>query len=443
MSQRSTHLFASITAAICLVGLVNGCGDSMGTPKTFPADESSCTTADGEHRVCISWSCAPSSMDSGVAIVCSATQPPGVPLPTGKYPCSSTKGGLYCPPSGMGGPVSPPDCTATAAWLICKRPANDPSEGSTGTGGSAEQGTGGVAGSATGAGGQGGGHEGTGESNGSGGVNGGSGGASVGDGTGGVAVGGGTGGTAEGSGSGGASVGDGSGGSTGGNGSGGASAGDGTGGAGEATGSGGSGAGDGSGGCGGSGGSGGTAGGNGTGGSGGSGGSVGGNGSGGTVGSGGAAGGDGSGGTVGSGGASGGSGGAGGGNQGPGCTRTEGYWKNHVDAWPVAALIVGQVNYSKDELVGLFMTETAGDASLILADQLFAALLNQAAGAAVPSAIANALSAAQYWMATHKDADGRLSYGISPSSTDGSAAVALSAVLDDFNNGRAGTPHCR
>ena len=440
MSQRLTHLFASITAAICLVGLVNGCGDSMGTPKSFPPDGSSCTTADGEHRVCISWSCAPRSTDNGVAIVCSATQPPGVPLPTGKYPCSSTKGGLYCPPSGMGGPVSSLDCTATPAWLICKTPANDPSQGSTGTGGSAEQGTGGMAGSATGAGGQGGGQEGTSQNDGSGGVNGGGGGASVGNGTGGVAVASGTGGTAEGSGSGGASAGDGSGGSAGGNGSGGASAGDGTGGAGEGNGSGGSVGGGGNGGAGegtGSGGSGTGDGSGGCGGSTGSGGSAGGTGSGGSVGSGGATGGNGSGGSAG------GSGGAGGGNEGPGCTRTEGYWKNHVDAWPVAALIVGQVNYSKDDLVGLFMTETAGDASLILGDQLFAALLNQSAGAAVPSAIANALSAAQYWMATHKDADGRLSYGTSPSSTDGSAAVALSAVLDDFNSGRAGTPHCR
>lgn len=434
MSQRSTHLFASITAAVCLVGLVNGCGDSLGTPKSFPPDGTSCTTADGEHRVCISWSCAPKSTDNG-AVVCSATQPPGVPLPTGKYPCSSTKGGLYCPPSDMGGPVGSPDCTATPAWLICRAPANDPSEGSTGTGDSAEEGTGGVAGSATGGGGQGAGHEGSGEGAGSGGFNGGSGGASVADGTGGVAAGSGTGGTAAGSGSGGAGAGDGTGGSAGGNGTGGASAGDGSGGAGEGTGSGGSvggggnggtgegtggggpRTGDGSGGCGGSNGTGGSA-----------------AGSGGSVGSGGSAGG--SGGSVGS-------GGAGGGDEDPGCTRTQGYWKNHVDAWPVASLSVGQANYSKDELVGLFMTETAGDASLILGDQMFAALLNQAAGAAVPSAIANALSAAQYWMTIQKDADGRLSYGISPSSTDGSAAVALSAVLDDFNSGRAGTPHCR
>ncbi|HXU61888.1 MAG TPA: hypothetical protein VN962_09325 [Polyangia bacterium] len=158
-------------------------------------------------------------------------------------------------------------------------------------------------------------------------------------------------------------------------------------------------------------------------------------GSGGETGSGGR--GSGKGGDTGQGGSNGGSGGAGG-----HCTFTQGYWKTHPDAWPVASLTIGGVVYSEADLLEIFAMDPSGDASLILAHQLIAALLNQADAANPPAAVTQALGTAQVWMAANKDADGRLPYGISPGSTAAAQATALSSTLDSFNNGLGGVPHC-
>jgi len=133
----------------------------------------------------------------------------------------------------------------------------------------------------------------------------------------------------------------------------------------------------------------------------------------------------------------GGSGGAGG-----HCTFTQGYWKTHPDAWPVASLTIGGVAYSEADLLDIFAMDPSGDASLILAHQLIAALLNQANAANPPAAVTQALGTAQVWMAANKDADGRLPYGISPGSAAAAQATALSSTLDSFNNGLGGVPHC-
>ncbi|HET6284945.1 MAG TPA: hypothetical protein VFH73_28570 [Polyangia bacterium] len=404
MFQRSIHLFASIATAVCLVGLVNGCSDPSGAATSLPPKGTSCINA-GDGLICTNWTCV---HKTGDVVFCTSTQPKGVPLPLGKYPCPSSNGGFYCPAVDVGGGA--PDCTATPDLLACQMQPTNPSTGTAGAGGTSGEGSGGVAGSETGTGGAG--------------VGGGGGGNNPGDegvGTGGVG-GDGTGGVGQGSGSGGSSAGSGTGGSNGGSGTGGSDEGGGTGGSIEGGGTGGSIEG------------------------GGTGGSIEGSGTGGSIeggGTGGSAGGPDPGHGAGGCGGSAGTGSGGSGGSSLGCTRTHGYCKNHPDAWPVASLIVGQVTYSKEELVNILMTASECDASLILGHQLVAALLNQAAGAAVPAQIANALSAAQYWMETHKDTDGRLPYGVSPATPDGSAAVALSSILEEFNDGLAGTPHCR
>jgi len=164
-------------------------------------------------------------------------------------------------------------------------------------------------------------------------------------------------------------------------------------------------------------------------------------GSGGESGSGGR--GSGKGGDTGSGGSGGGESGSGGsGGTGGHCTFTQGYWKTHPDAWPVASLTIGGVVYSEADLLEIFAMDPSGDASLILAHQLIAALLNQADAANPPAAVTQALGTAQVWMAANKDADGRLPYGISPGSTAAAQATALSSTLDSFNNGLGGVPHC-
>lgn len=122
------------------------------------------------------------------------------------------------------------------------------------------------------------------------------------------------------------------------------------------------------------------------------------------------------------------------------CAYTQGYWRNHTEDWPVTSLTLGSESYATDELLALM--GNGGDASLILAQQLIAAMLNVENGAMTTSEVAGAITDANDWMATWPDADGRLAYGVSPASPEGQSAVGLSQILDDFNNGLQGTPHC-
>jgi hypothetical protein len=124
-----------------------------------------------------------------------------------------------------------------------------------------------------------------------------------------------------------------------------------------------------------------------------------------------------------------------------GCTYTQGYWKNHPSAWPVTSLTIGGVSYSEQQLLDLFNTPPMGDASLILAHQLIAALLNVANGAAPSAAVQQAINDAQAWMAANRG-DAGLPYAVSAGSAAGQQATALTQTLDNFNSGQAGTPHC-
>ena len=72
------------------------------------------------------------------------------------------------------------------------------------------------------------------------------------------------------------------------------------------------------------------------------------------------------------------------------CTWTPGYWKNHEEAWPVNSMIVGCVEYSKTELLGIFDWPTSegdsedgpqGDMTIKLFHHLVAAKLNVLVGA--------------------------------------------------------------
>lgn len=119
-----------------------------------------------------------------------------------------------------------------------------------------------------------------------------------------------------------------------------------------------------------------------------------------------------------------------------GCTYTQGFWKTHPEAWPVDHLTIGSVTYDQDALLALLNTPVRGDASLALAHQLIAALLNVAAGATPIEAIDDA----QQWMTVN--GSGPLPYGIAASTTAGAQATALAAELDAYDQGLAGPPHC-
>jgi hypothetical protein len=127
-----------------------------------------------------------------------------------------------------------------------------------------------------------------------------------------------------------------------------------------------------------------------------------------------------------------------------GCTYTQGYWKNHPDAWPVNSLTIGGVTYTKAQLMSLLKMAPKGDGSMILAHQLIAAMLNMASGSGGPDDLMNVMSDAQDWMSAYKDGDGKLPYKIMSKTckTVFEEGVSYASALDLFNNGDFGPLHC-
>jgi hypothetical protein len=134
------------------------------------------------------------------------------------------------------------------------------------------------------------------------------------------------------------------------------------------------------------------------------------------------------------------SGGSSGGGDTTGCTLTQGYWKNHASAWPVTSLTIGSATYDEPQAIALLDTPPSGDASLVLAHQLIASLLNAATGATTPPSVSTAITQAQAWMSANGTT---LPFGVSSSSAAGQEATSLSDQLDVYNNGGAGVPHCK
>ena len=123
------------------------------------------------------------------------------------------------------------------------------------------------------------------------------------------------------------------------------------------------------------------------------------------------------------------------------CVLTQGYWKLHPSDWADQSLIMGEVAYTQDQCLSLLNLPSYSDGSVILAKQLIAALLN---GGACDPNIMNVVEESQVWMSCNKDADGTLPYNtlcINPDDV-GCPAVELGATLDEYNNGRSGTPSC-
>lgn len=118
------------------------------------------------------------------------------------------------------------------------------------------------------------------------------------------------------------------------------------------------------------------------------------------------------------------------------CPLTQGYWKNHSDAWKLSTLTLGTRSYTKAAALNILGTPVAGDASLILADQLIAALLNIANGSN-PSSVSATIADAN----TLLDG-GLIPESIAPSSPVGQQMVKDAAVLDKYNSGRGGSADC-
>jgi hypothetical protein len=116
-------------------------------------------------------------------------------------------------------------------------------------------------------------------------------------------------------------------------------------------------------------------------------------------------------------------------------TGTLGYWKNHPQAWPVDAITIGGVIYTKAQAIEIMGTPGRGDKTYDMFKQLVAAKLNVMIGNN-SSCIEGVIAAADVWMAT---------FPLGSNVGGGSAAWAtggpLHEQLDDYNNGRLCAPH--
>ncbi len=126
-----------------------------------------------------------------------------------------------------------------------------------------------------------------------------------------------------------------------------------------------------------------------------------------------------------------------------GCTLTQGYWKNHeseVAALVPGTLLLGSTGYSSSQLLSILTTPTGGNALIILAHQLIAAKLNVLNGASntpIATTIQQADQAIGSLVVPPVGSD-----DVSPSSPLGQTMTSLSTILDSYNNGNLGVPHC-
>lgn len=117
-----------------------------------------------------------------------------------------------------------------------------------------------------------------------------------------------------------------------------------------------------------------------------------------------------------------------------GCTRTQGYWKNHADptkkqfdtTWN-SYLTKAFFNSGKNYLQ-MLNTAPKGDAYIILAHQFIAAELNVAAGASMPQDVLDAWNAAKAYF--------------EGGSATRTKVLTWAELLDDYNNGKVGPGHC-
>jgi uncharacterized repeat protein (TIGR01451 family) len=125
------------------------------------------------------------------------------------------------------------------------------------------------------------------------------------------------------------------------------------------------------------------------------------------------------------------------------CPATPGFWKNHstsapgnqANLWPVGSLTLGSHTYTEAQILTLFANfqpSGSGDASMILAYQLFAAKLNVLSGTANAGSIAGAIASADALLS--QAGTGSLPYNIAPSSSLGQQMTAVASQLDAYNN---------
>jgi hypothetical protein len=119
------------------------------------------------------------------------------------------------------------------------------------------------------------------------------------------------------------------------------------------------------------------------------------------------------------------------------CVRSQGYWKTHPDAWPVNNLRLGNVIYTKSQLLAIWNKPAAGNGLISLAHQLMAAKLNLIAGAQPPPSVFSAVSSADALISTRIIPPIGSGY-LPPNQTSG-----LADQLEAFNTEENGDVPCQ
>jgi hypothetical protein len=108
------------------------------------------------------------------------------------------------------------------------------------------------------------------------------------------------------------------------------------------------------------------------------------------------------------------------------CARSHGFWKTHGELWPTDWLVIGGVEYGREDLQG-FLEAKGGDATLHLVRELVATRLNLLVGS--DPEILPTVEDADLYLAAFPP-------GSNPRGDDRKAATALKDELDDYNNPR-------
>ena len=123
------------------------------------------------------------------------------------------------------------------------------------------------------------------------------------------------------------------------------------------------------------------------------------------------------------------------------CTQTLASWLTHPNDWPLPFTTLGAQTYTHDDLLGILKTATSAlrpDVSVVLAQQLIAARLNQANGSA-PGPVLPPSMAADTLLAGFS---GRLPYRVNPTTAIGQQMMNVAVQLNNYNAGRLTPPAC-
>ncbi len=99
---------------------------------------------------------------------------------------------------------------------------------------------------------------------------------------------------------------------------------------------------------------------------------------------------------------------------------TIGYWNNHPEAWPIYSLDICGVNLNQTALLSVLGTQPRGDKTIVMAQQLIAAKLNETGSAC------STIAPAETWLCDHG--------GIGAGVQNWDGGEPLKNELDAFNN---------